>query len=110
MPAGLQIFDPNSGTLRLDLSDRMFKFLGVAQVGNSYTGTQNSGTIVNGNFNAYAANKPFAFMMGGSIEVDGAACQFSFSGNTLTWSFPKSTGDVNAPWTRPNTVFAYGIW
>lgn len=110
MAAGLQIFDPNNGALRLDLSDRTYKFFGIAQVGNSFTGTQGSGTIVNGLFNAYPGNIPFAFALGGRIEINGYGCQFSFSGNTLTWQFAQSTGDPNRPWTRPDTTFAYGIW
>jgi hypothetical protein len=88
----------------------MFKFFGVAQVGQSYTGNASQGTIVHGLFNAYPGNIPFAFMLGGKIEINGNACQFSFSGNTLTWRFAQSNGDPAAPWTRPDTVFTYGIW
>lgn len=108
MPAGIQVFDPASGQLRLDYTDRMFKFFGVAQVGDPFTGAQASGQIQHGLFTAYAGNVPFAFAIAGELDNQGNTCVFSFSGDVLTWTFPQA--DPAKPWTRPGTVFAYGIY
>lgn len=109
MTVGLEV-NSNDGAKRLGLNGRMYKFFGVASVGQSYTGNQSSGVIQHGLFNFYPGNRPFAFMLGGRIEVNGYACQFSFANDLLTWSFKQSTGDPGMPWTRPDTVFTYGIW
>lgn len=107
MPVGLQIFDA-SGNLRLDLSDRLFKFFGVAQIGDAYTGTSASGTITDSRFTAWSGAVPFAFIIDGSIDPDGNAPEFSVSGNVLTWTFPRSVS--GSSYTRPSTTFAYGIY
>lgn len=108
MASGLQFFDASTGNLRLSLSDRLFKFFGIAQIGNSYTGSASSGTIVDSRFTAYPSNQWFAFVVNGSIDPDGNAPEFSLAGNTLTWSFPRSVSA--SAWTRPNTTFVYGIY
>jgi len=108
MAAGIQTFDPSTSALRLDLSDRLLKFFAIAQIGNSYTGSSSSGTITDSRFSTYALNTPFAFAISASIDPDGNAPVFSFSGNTLTWSFPRSVAGQS--WTRPDTTFAYGIY
>lgn len=107
MPTGIQIFDAN-GVLVQDTGTRVMKFLGTGHIGNDYTGGTTSGTIVNFWFNALSGNVPFAFAINSSIDTDGFAPQFSFSGNTLTWSFPRS--DPAKPWSRPNTLFAFGFY
>lgn len=109
MPAGIQIYNPVTGNIAIDYTDRMFKFFGVAYVGTDYTGTAASGVISNGLFNAYSGNVPFAFTISGDISVDGYACRYSFPGNgTLVWTFPGSNSAQT--FTRPNTLFAYGIY
>ena len=107
MPTGLQVWD-NSGNLRLDLSDRIFKFFGVANIGNTYTGTTAAGTIADSRFTQWSGAVPFAFIINGNIDPDGNAPEFSISGNVLTWTFPRSVS--GSSYTRPDTTFTYGIY
>lgn len=97
------------GSIIFEYTDRLFKFLGVAQVGQGYTGDAPTGTIQHGLFNAYPGNFPVAFVIAGRIEPNGEGVEFSFSGDILTWTFPKS-GAPGVGYTRPDTIFTYGIW
>ena len=108
MSAGQQFFDGSTGNPRLVMTDRLFKFFGVANIGNSYTGTTASGTITDSRFSTFSANTPFAFILNGSIDPDGNAPVFSFSGSNLDWSFPRSVSGQS--WTRPDTTFVYGVF
>lgn len=105
MAMGIQCWNA-SGVKTLDVDTRIAKFLGTAQVGNSYTGSSTSGTITDSRFTDYAGTTPFAFILGGGVDNDGNRIEFSFSGSVLTWSFPNGTGGSQ---TRPNTTFIYGI-
>jgi hypothetical protein len=91
-----------AGQKTLSITDRLLKIIGVAQVGASHTGSAASGTITDSRFDNYFGTTPFAFIINGGIDFDGAAVQFAFSGNTLTWSFPTAA--------RPNHLFAYGVF
>lgn len=91
-----------SGQQTLSITDRLLKIIGVAQVGTSHTGSAASGTITDSRFNNYLGTTPIAFIINGGIDINGSGVQFSFSGSTLTWSFP--TAD------RPNQLFAYGVF
>lgn len=91
----------------LDIDSRVAKFFGSAQVGNTHTGTTASGTITDSRFTAYSGTTPFVFVLGGSFDLDGNRCEFSFAGNVLTWNFPNSVS--GSAWTRPDTTFVYGI-
>lgn len=106
MPTGIQCWD-DSGNLTLDLSSSLVKTFGQASVGNSHTGGAANGTITDSRFTAYAGHVPFAFAQDGLIDVNGNTCEFSFSGNVLTWSFPNGAGGPS--YTRPDTTFVYGI-
>lgn len=106
MAAGLQCWN-SAGTMTLDLTSRISKFFGVAQVGNTYTGTTTSGTITDSRFTAYSGHTTFAFILGGSIDIDGYGVELTISGTTLTWNFPRSISGT--PSTRPDTTFIYGI-
>lgn len=103
----LQSWDVNTGQPMVQIGDRLYKFLGIASVGYSYTGTAQSGTIVDGRFTAYPACVPFAFVLDGGLQTRGGSPSLNISGNTLTWSYPLSGS--NTDW-RPNTTFAYGIF
>lgn len=107
MPAIFEIYSPE-GDLRYRLGQRLQKMFGVAMVGNSYTGVQASGVINHGWFTAFPGTVPFAHAIAGQIDLQGNTCTFAFSGNSLTWRFPNA--DPGKPWTRPDTVFAYGIY
>ena len=106
MAMGVQAWNA-AGVKTLDIDTRIAKFFGTAQVGNSYTGTAASGTITDSRFTAYTGTTPFVFALGGSFDLDGNRCEFSFSGNVLTWNFPNSVS--GSSWTRPDTTFIYGI-
>lgn len=95
-----------SGQKTLDISSRIAKFFGVANIGYLYTGAAGSGTITDTRFTSYAGTTPFAFILSAGIDAEGNFAIFSFSGNVLTWSFRNPTTD-NA--TRPPTTFIYGI-
>jgi len=106
MAMGIQCWNA-AGTKTLDIDTRIAKFFGSAQVGNTHTGTTASGTITDSRFTAYAGTTPFVFTLGGSFDLDGNRCEFSFAGNVLTWNFPNSVS--GSSWTRPDTTFVYGI-
>jgi len=106
MAWGVQCWNA-AGTKTLDIDTRIAKFFGTAQVGHAYTGTAASGTITDSRSTAYTGTTPFAFALEGGIDLDGNRCEFSFSGNVLTWSFPNSVSGT--PSTRPATTFVYGI-
>lgn len=92
----------------LELTSRVAKFFGVAQIGNSYTGSTTSGTITDSRFTAYTGTNAFYFVLGGGIDLDGNAAQISITGTTLTWVYPNPVGGLPSI-TRPDTTFAYGI-
>ena len=95
------------GTPMLRLNDRIMKFMGQASVGWSYTGSQQSGTIVDGRFSQYPGCVPVAFVISGGLDLRGGGVNLSISGNTLTWSYPNPTGEAYA---RVNATFVYGIF
>lgn len=98
-----------AGIKTIGINTKIAKFFGVANIGNSYTGTAVSGTITDARFTQYSGHVPFAMPLSGGIDTEGNLAVFSISGNTLTWSFPNgslSPGSV----TRPDTKFTYGIF
>jgi len=95
-----------SGQKTLDINSRMAKFFGIQSIGWDHTGSTRSGTITDSRFTAYTGTNPFVVVISGGFSPDGAA-MYSFSGNTLTWTFPIESPSNNS--TRPTTVFAYGI-
>ncbi len=96
-----------SGQKTLDITSRMAKFFGTASIGWSHTGSTQSGTITDTRFTAYTGTTPFVLVISGGFSTDGGGAIYSFSGNTLTWTFPISSPADSI--TRPTTVFAYGI-
>jgi hypothetical protein len=106
MAVGVQAWNA-SGVKTLDIDSKIAKFLGTAQIGNTYTGTTASGTITDSRFTAYSGHTPFVFLVSGSVSVNGNRASFSFAGNVLTWSFPNNV--PGTPATRPDTTFVYGI-
>jgi hypothetical protein len=102
----LQINAAN-GLPLLRFGDRMFKFMGIMSVGWSYTGTQQSGAIVDGRFTQYPGCEPLVFVIAAGFDIDGGAVALSISGDTLTWSYAKPEA---LPRNRVNATVAYGIF
>lgn len=102
MPAGIQVWDA-SGNLIMNFDTTLVKFLGVISVGTSYTGSQQSGTVTDSRFTAYAGHTPFYTAVGGNINDENYDVQISISGNVLTWTFPNATA-------RPDRTILYGIY
>lgn len=97
-----------SGQKTLDITSRIAKFFGVAQIGNGYTGTTSSGTITDTRFTAYSGTTPFFFILGGIADADNNSPSFTISGNVLTWTYNNPVGGFPSI-TRPPTTFVYGI-
>jgi hypothetical protein len=102
MPAGIQVWDA-SGNLIMNFDTTLVKLLGVLSVGTSYTGTQQSGSVTDTRFTAYAGHTPFYTAVGAALANDNADVQVSISGNVLSWSYPGATG-------RPDRTILYGIY
>jgi hypothetical protein len=85
----------------MGLSDRILKFLGTNSIGTSYTGSAASGTITNAALTTYGTT-PWVAVLNASLANPTERPNFSFSGDTLTWTFSGST--------RPNTTFVWGIF
>jgi len=108
MSFGLETWNA-SGIKTLSITTKIAKFFGTASIGNSHTGTAVSGTITDSRFTQYSGHTPFAMPITGGIDPNGNTAVFSFSGNTLTWSFPNGALSPGTE-TRPNTTFTYGIF
>lgn len=110
MPAGLQIWDSN-GILIHDQTTPVVKLLGTFSIGSSFTGPQQSGTIVDSRFTQYPGLNGYCSFINGFISIEGYSPTLSISGNTLTWSYPRPdplliSGSYLA---RPNCTFIYWI-
>jgi hypothetical protein len=108
MAYGLEAWNA-SNIKTISLTTKIAKFFGTANIGNSYTGTAVSGTITDSRFTQYSGHTPFAMPIFGGIDLDGNTVVLSFSGNTLTWSFPNGAQSPGSS-TRPNTTITYGIF
>jgi hypothetical protein len=95
-----------SGQKTLDISSRIAKFFGIANIGYTTTGTAGSGTITDTRFTSYTGTIPFAFVIQGGVDFNFNTATFTFSGNVLTWTFLNASAD-NA--SRPPTTFVYGV-
>lgn len=95
------------GTPMQRIGDRVLKSIGEASVGWSFTGASQSGTIVNPLFSEYADCEAYAFITDAVTDPINGPCKITFSGNTLTWCYPKAASSAA---TRPNTTFEYGIF
>lgn len=103
MATGLQVWSP-SGALMIDTSTSVVLMLGTFAVGGQ--GTPQSGSI----YDARLSNgRPFYFMLLGGIPgVDNNEVNVTFSGDTLTWSYPKPDGSAGN--IRPNATIMYGTY
>lgn len=108
MSFGLETWNA-SGINTLTVTSKVAKFFGTASIGNSHTGTAVSGTITDTRFTQYSGHIPFAMPITGGIDPKGNTAVFTFSGNTLTWSFPNGSQSPGFE-TRPDTTFTYGIF
>lgn len=89
----------SAGAVTLDGSRRVAKFLGEASIGGS--GSASTGTITDARF---ALAQPFAFAVPDDASWDhGDDASVSFSGTTLTWTFPAYS-------SKPITKIIYGIF
>jgi len=91
----------------LKFGDRIFKFMGFRSVGWSFTGGDQSGTIVDGRFTQYPGCEPNAFVVASGFDNMGGGLILSISGNTLTWRYPYPEA---VQFKRVNTTFVYGIF
>lgn len=100
MAFGMQIFDP-SGILKVDISDRLLRFLGTIIVGPGPA----SGSVTDDGFltgtpfwfsTMHSANSSSFWPGEGLLPAD-----VSFSGNLMSWSL------VNG---RPTTRIQYGVY
>lgn len=107
MSYGLEAWNA-AGQKTISIDTKIAKFFGVATIGDFYTGTAVSGTITDSRFTQYSGHTPFAIPIFGSIDTEGNSASFSFSGNTLTWTFNNGAQSPGAL-TRPTTIFTYGI-
>lgn len=99
MPQGLQVFDM-TGFMTLDITDSITRFLGIASV------SGNSGTIYHDGF---STGRPWAHPIpkGGFAHsrFQTATCEFSWSGNAMTW-----TRRYNAGSAPNNFDIVYGVY
>lgn len=107
MPTGFEAYLP-SGVQTIGLTSSIAKFLGITNIGQSYTGNSNSGSFTDSRFTAYSGHTPFVQQLNAFLDTEGNFPTFSFSGSTLNWVFPRG-GTPAEWWTRPDTSFVYGI-
>jgi hypothetical protein len=107
MPVGFESFT-STGQPLFKVDSSLVKFLGTASIGTSHTGTANSGSLTDSRFTAYSQHTPFVMTLTARLNPDGDFPVFSFSGTTLLWEYPRG-GAAGETWTRPDTVFVYGI-
>jgi len=103
----LQTWDAASGRPMVKLGDRMFKLMGTASIGWSYTGGAQSGTITDSRFTQYPGSIPRAFVINAAFDRYGGAPSITISGNTLTWTYPNASATQT---NRPNNQFMYGFY
>jgi hypothetical protein len=99
-------FDP-AGRPTFSANKLCVKFTGAAAVGWDYTGGTKSGTINDVRFTQYPGCVPYVMVISGNMDIGGYMPSLTVSGNTLTWNYPK---DAAQNFTRPNTIFIYGIF
>lgn len=111
MPVGLGISDAN-GNVIFDDTTSIIKILGYLSIGNSYTGSQQSGSVTDARFTQYPGSTSFWAAIDGTFTVDGYTAIVTISGNVLNWSYP-----INDPFfingaylARPNMTLIYGIY
>ena len=102
MPQGLEIND-SAGNLVLGLTDDILKIFGVLSIGQSYTGTNQTGTLTDSRFTAYSGSASFYILIAGEQYNPRYDAAISISGNVLTWTFPSTS-------LRPDSVFVYGVY
>jgi hypothetical protein len=100
MTVGIQCWDA-AGNLILDWTDQVAKILGVLNIGQSYTGSQQTGTINDTRFTSLTGHTPFFTVIQGDTWNALLNPQIYISGNTLTWYFPHAS-------LRPDTKIVYG--
>ncbi len=119
MADGLQVWD-GSGTTMFDATTQVVKFLGTITIGWSpsganYTGDARSGSLSDGRFTQYGGHVPFFARIDGGYANDYSDAQWSFSGNTLTWTYPLADpkyvtlNGTTYPAARPVQTIIYGI-
>jgi hypothetical protein len=101
VPQGFQVFDA-SGNLILDATDSIAKILGGGNIGSSFTGSTQSGSIFDTRLTQFAGHTPFAAIIRGDTWNMQTSPKITFSGNSLLWNFPHAT-------LRPDTSFIYGV-
>jgi len=94
MPHGLRTWDA-SGNLIIDVSTRLTRIIGTQAI------TPVDGSLSNADF---ALGTPFWYFT--NVPVGKATPVVSFSGTTLTWTWPAST----TQFPRDNMTLVYGVY
>lgn len=100
----LTIYD-DQGAVRLDASQKVFKFLGSVSVGG--VGTPQTGFVDNPMF-AQGKPYPFIFVNDGSYSPVGNDVVVDFSGTRMTWTYPSADG--SHIYQRSPTTIVYGVY
>lgn len=101
MAQGIQCWNA-SGQQVFDVTTQVVKFLGKINVGSSYTGSTQQGTVYDANF-GLAGHTPFYDTAAGVFSTDGWDVEISITGTTLTWTYPVSGH-------YPNATIIYGVF
>lgn len=110
MPAGLQCWDANNNLI-IDIDTNIAKYLGTLQIGTSYTGSAQSGSITVPQFGQYS-NTPYFFRIDGVISTMDYEAVITISGNQINWQYPRASAPVNPNggwYNRPNQTLIYGL-
>lgn len=103
MPAGLQVWNPDTGDLVIDISTRLAKELGVVTIGGA--GTAQEGSVYDVRF---GWGKPFYFSVGPTFQGQFSPAISIGTDNTLRWRYPWGPNDQ--PYMRPRLTLLYGVY
>lgn len=96
----LQCWDED-GNLTFGATSKILKILGSFQIGESYTGTDTTGTISDGRLGIYVGCEPF-YQIINYNQVSKYSPTIAFTDSTLVWSYPIST-------VLPDVTVIYGL-
>lgn len=105
MAAGLQIFGPDSRVV-LDTWNRTGRVLGTVFIGGT------AGSITNAAFGQLLASQFVSFSpqeIFGTVGGQIISPTFSFSGTTMSWTYPAPGAGLAAPQIKSGWAI-YGIW
>jgi hypothetical protein len=103
--AGLQIFGPD-GRVVLDTSSRTGRVVGIVYIAGANGSLTNAGLGIPGAspFVSFSPQEIFGTVGGQIISPT-----FSFSGTTMSWTYPTPGAGLGAPQIKSGWAI-YGIW